>query len=85
MSSARDLYEMNFGQVFDYVEKLVPLEIVWGDLCGIACEACPLRPWKASAVSKVWCGDILAGLRASDDAVADAGGRATGSIALAAK
>lgn len=38
---------------------LVPVEALDGSQCGLACEVCPLRPWKSASVSDILCTEIL--------------------------
>ncbi len=47
---------------------LVPVSALGGGDCGLACEVCPLRPWKSAATGGVLCTTVLEAHRIQLDA-----------------
>jgi hypothetical protein len=39
--------------------RRVPAAARDGSLCGLACEVCPLRPWKSASMTDIVCTDVL--------------------------
>lgn len=41
----------------------LPYDLVSGQLCGLACEVCPLRAWKSPSMAAITCDQLLVATR----------------------